>query len=1179
MEGTSDNASDHQISVVCWNSRGLGTSLPYLNKILEGNDIVALSEHWLHSNRLNVLSELTQDFNVIGRASKQSDSSDYGYKRGQGGVALFWRKSLCGVTPITSLVHDRICGIRLQSSLGNTLNILSVYMPAPGSKDDFDAVLDELAEVVESMEVGSLTMICGDFNGDVGHLGGTRSTRKPSHIGRKLMKFFNEYSLYLCNMGNIASGPLNTFNGGVGSSTIDYCAVPVSILKDVKSCEVLDDPILNTSDHRAIQTIMNFVSINTSTSSPEGRQNIRWNKISSDTLKYNYTIPTGDFCLSLLESCSISNMNATELDNLINIITSKLVEVGNTLPKTKFKCHVRPFWNNTLNDLKKEKVIAYRKWKFEGSSRDPTNSSFINHKRARRNFRRELKKVQRDYEKKKVQEIVSSAECDRTKFWKLVKQSRQTKQSGTLSIKDRQGRVVHDIEDVVETWREHFSNLCKQKSDAKFDRDHFAHVTRSVCDWFNENDEDAFLDEPLKDEELYKAINKLNKGKAAGCDDVTAEHLQNAGPSLIPLLTKIYRRIVTLEYVPSNFRRGTQIPLYKGKNTCTLDMNNYRGITLLTSLNKIFEILIWERMKGWWEGEQVISPLQGACRTGRSCLHSALALQEAISVGLGTRKRTLVTYLDVSKAFDGVWIDGLFFQLRKKGVVGRIWRLLYSSYKNFQCKVRIAGTYSDWYTMECGIHQGGFLSLLKYIAFIDPLLRDLEHSGLGCDVAGIPTSPIGYADDMSTACVSKVNVDNSLKHIAQYANKWRFSYNAKKSAILIFGETRKEHNRGAKFRNFSLGGEKVPERSEYDHVGIKNCLFNDNMPRTLERVSKAGRAFNAVAALGIKKGGINMSTCSILYWSIIVPIVTYGSELWVLKGEEVEELRKFQRYIGRRCQRYPKRSPNYSAYSPLGWMSLDRYIQVKKLLFLRTILVGEEHDISKRLLYTRAIDFANDPFTGRANEHNSPIFDLLNTSIQVELYDICMRMIVDGYFYSKQGWKDLVWKKVWSKEDDDCTILYKQPHQKYLLFDITDKPYYLSWWIIADIFPRKIRMCEIMASLVCNTSLLKDSDYRIKKKTHSHKICTRCDLGLVEDIRHLLMQCPFFSTDMRSLYEYLDQSDSDIAPRVANDTQNYFYIIMGKQPDYASFKDMVEIWLVTGEYITKIYRRAIEGRI
>ena len=62
--------------------------------------------------------------------------------------------------------------------------------------------------------------------------------------------------------------------------------------------------------------------------------------------------------------------------------------------------------------------------------------------------------------------------------------------------------------------------------------------------------------------------------------------------------------------------------------------------------------------------------------------------------------------------------------------------------------------------MECGIHQGGYLSLLKYTTFIDPLLRAIEQSGLGCTIADIPTSPLAsYADDMTTACFSKTKID------------------------------------------------------------------------------------------------------------------------------------------------------------------------------------------------------------------------------------------------------------------------------------------------------------------------------------------------------------------------------------------------------------------------------------
>ena len=136
-----------------------------------------------------------------------------------------------------------------------------------------------------------------------------------------------------------------------------------------------------------------------------------------------------------------------------------------------------------------------------------------------------------------------------------------------------------------------------------------------------------------------------------------------------------------------------------------------------------------EKIKGiWWEDTSVISPLQGACRNGTSCLHSAAILQEAIAVNLNTNKRAFVAYFDVAKAFDSVWIDGLFYKLREMGAKGKEWRLLYSSYTYFWCKAKVKGVYSEWYPMKRGIHQGGFLMLLKYAAFIDPLLRKIEES-------------------------------------------------------------------------------------------------------------------------------------------------------------------------------------------------------------------------------------------------------------------------------------------------------------------------------------------------------------------------------------------------------------------------------------------------------------------
>ena len=156
--------------------------------------------------------------------------------------------------------------------------------------------------------------------------------------------------------------------------------------------------------------------------------------------------------------------------------------------------------------------------------------------------------------------------------------------------------------------------------------------------------------------------------------------------------------------------------------------------------------------------------------------------------------------------------------------------------------------------------------------------------------------------------------------------------------------------------------------------------------------------------------------------------------------------------------------------------------------------------------------------------------------------------------------------------------MYKQPHQNYKLFEITGKPYYLVWWILADLYPKKIKMCETMASLVCDTSLLRSTDYMIKKKTFSNKICDKCYLGIIESMKHLVMQCPFYSEESGEMFASLGRLNSEVATRVMNGPTVYFNIMMGKYPEYASFAEMVNIWVLSGTLISRLYRRAIIGR-
>ena len=147
---------------------------------------------------------------------------------------------------------------------------------------------------------------------------------------------------------------------------------------------------------------------------------------------------------------------------------------------------------------------------------------------------------------------------------------------------------------------------------------------------------------------------------------------------------------------------------------------------------------------------------------------------------LHQKMKVFVTYLDVSKAFDGVWIDGLSYRLRQVGIRGRTWRLLYKTYIDFKCCARVQGEMSKWYTLRCGIHQEGYLSLMKYLAFIDSLLVILEESGLCCIICGLNISPLGYADDVTAASISKNRTDQILDIVFKHSCKWRYKFNPKK---------------------------------------------------------------------------------------------------------------------------------------------------------------------------------------------------------------------------------------------------------------------------------------------------------------------------------------------------------------------------------------------------------------
>ena len=392
-----------------------------------------------------------------------------------------------------------------------------------------------------------------------------------------------------------------------------------------------------------------------------------------------------------------------------------------------------------------------------------------------------------------------------------------------------------------------------------------------------------------------------------------------------------------------------------------------------------------------------------------------------------------------------------------------------------------------------------------------------------------------------------------------------------KSGVLVFGESNREHTVNSKERSFRLGPEKVLERTNYDHVGVNVSIFAGDGTGVDERLSKARRTLNALTGLGIRRCGLTVATCNILFWSVVVPVALYGCELWPMTGEQTLQLESFQNYACKKIQRFHPRVPNACSLHSLGWIRLDRLVQVKKLLFVRSILVMDQDDVVRVVFIERYRALKrHDP---RDESHGEIVVaDLMDT---ISLFSLCMEvdnMVERNHFYQKGLWKKVVWERAWSLEDMTWRKEYRLRKSLDLISSVNYRPRYLTWWALSDKYPELISICETMSRLVCHASVLKMDDLRLKKLTMYAKCCPLCELSAPDDVRHLVLQCPSTEFKRRDMFSDIDHCSLSLRARFFDNAEDILPVLLGKCLKDFSFEQMEELWIISGKYINRMYR-------
>src|SRR4051794_13693262 len=164
---------------------------------------------------------------------------------------------------------------------------------------------------------------------------------------------------------------------------------------------------------------------------------------------------------------------------------------------------------------------------------------------------------------------------------------------------------------------------------------------------------------------------------------------------------------------PERLEQRTNIPLFKGGDRLSTD--NYRGIYLLSVVGKLYASILNQRLVGWCEKMKKFGEEQAGFRPDRTTMDHVFVLSELVRSRKTRGLDTHLCFLDIRKAYDTVFREGLWKRLLDVGVNGKTWRVIRNIYETVESTVILGEELTDWFSVELGLKQGCTLSPLLFL--------------------------------------------------------------------------------------------------------------------------------------------------------------------------------------------------------------------------------------------------------------------------------------------------------------------------------------------------------------------------------------------------------------------------------------------------------------------------------
>lgn len=420
---------------------------------------------------------------------------------------------------------------------------------------------------------------------------------------------------------------------------------------------------------------------------------------------------------------------------------------------------------------------------------------------------------------------------------------------------------------------------------------HLPHAQATALEGFDE----------ISTEEVCEYLRTLESRKASGPDGISQAVLKAGTDSrkFCELLAVVFNTSVSRGEFPLSWKASHTFCLSK-VSPPTKNADDYRGISLLSTVGKLLEGLVASRLLNLVQLEQHggIHPGQTGFLPSKSTTEHLVSVSSAVADAFYNSQELLVVFLDLVKAYDKTWTHGLLHKIMRRNIPACLFLWISDFLKGRSTRCVHGSFSSKWVVLQDGLPQGSRISCLLFLLFIDDLIRVLNTGSIRA---------LGYADDIalhrkvtapltrplrsnpaeadSDTAVQFMMIQDALDQADEWAEENMMKFSPRKSVSVLFSRRRRRVNAGSANKvnvNTPLFIHRVPltAAERFKYLGL---WFSKSLSWTFHShyvMNKMKKALLIVTKLRSMFLGPSPYQLTHLVNSMMRSVAEYGAEAW-----------------------------------------------------------------------------------------------------------------------------------------------------------------------------------------------------------------------------------------------------------------------------------------------------------